>query len=54
MTSDATQALESQAVEPDKPLEYDAFLSYAHRDRLVATGIQKGLHQVMSCHLAFS
>jgi hypothetical protein len=25
MTSDATQALESQAVEPDKPLEYDAF-----------------------------
>ncbi|MGH3635640.1 MAG: toll/interleukin-1 receptor domain-containing protein, partial [Mycobacterium sp.] len=29
-----------------KPLEYDAFLSYGHRDRQVATGIQKGLHQI--------
>ncbi|WP_231964238.1 toll/interleukin-1 receptor domain-containing protein [Mycobacterium sp. E2699] len=26
--------------------EYDAFLSYTHRDRLVASGIQKGLHRV--------
>jgi WD40 repeat protein len=30
----------------DQPLEYDAFLSYAHRDRQVATAIQKGLHQI--------
>ncbi len=29
-----------------KPLGYDAFLSYAHWDRPVATGIQKGLHQI--------
>jgi hypothetical protein len=53
MTSNATQALESQAVEPDKPLEHNAF-SYTHRDRLVANGIQNCLQQVMSCHLAFS
>ncbi|HSS26218.1 MAG TPA: TIR domain-containing protein, partial [Mycobacterium sp.] len=26
--------------------EYDAFLSYTHRDRPVASGIQKGLHQI--------
>jgi hypothetical protein len=25
---------------------YDAFLSYTHRDRPIATGIQRGLHQV--------
>ena len=29
-----------------KPLGYDAFLSYAHLDRPVATRIQKGLHQI--------
>ena len=29
-----------------KPREYDAFLSYAHRDRQVTTAIQKGLHQI--------
>jgi WD40 repeat protein len=27
-------------------LEYDAFLSYAHRDRRVTLAIQKGLHQI--------
>jgi WD40 repeat protein len=30
----------------DQPHEYDAFLSYAHRDRQVTTAIQKGLHQI--------
>jgi len=25
---------------------FDAFLSYSHRDRPVASGIQKGLHQI--------
>ncbi|MGH3969895.1 MAG: toll/interleukin-1 receptor domain-containing protein, partial [Mycobacterium sp.] len=43
--SDATQAVESPA--SDQPtLEYDAFLSYTHRDRPAASGIQKGLHQI--------
>ena len=37
---------EQPAVEGDKPSEYDAFLSYAHRDRDVTTAIQKGLHQI--------
>lgn len=27
-------------------LDYDAFLSYSHRDRAVAIGIQKGLHRI--------
>ena len=42
MTTEATQppaALSDVAI-------YDAFLSYTHRDRPVATGIQRGLHQV--------
>jgi WD40 repeat protein len=30
----------------EQPLDYDAFLSYCHDDRPVATGIQKGLHQI--------
>ena len=34
------------AMDTEKPHEYDAFLSYTHRDRLVAAGIQKGLHQI--------
>jgi WD40 repeat protein len=29
-----------------RPPEYDAFLSYAHRDKQVTTAIQKGLHQI--------
>src|SRR5271166_5059652 len=44
--SDAAQAVKPQASAPGKPLEYDAFLSYTHRDRPVATAIQKGLHQI--------
>ena len=34
------------APEGERPAEYDAFLSYAHRDRQVTTAIQKGLHQI--------
>jgi hypothetical protein len=29
-----------------EPLDYDAFLSYTHRDRPVVSGIQKGLHRI--------
>jgi len=40
----------ASAVTPVSPgsgsAEFDAFLSYTHRDRLVANGIQRGLHQV--------
>ena len=28
------------------PLDYDAFLSYTHRDRPAVSGIQKGLHRI--------
>ncbi|BBZ45647.1 hypothetical protein [Mycobacterium parmense] len=49
--SDTTQAWGPpapgwQAGGPPPTLEYDAFLSYTHRDRPVASGIQKGLHQI--------
>ncbi len=44
--AEITRRLESPAPEEGKPLEYDAFLSYAHRDRQVTTAIQKGLHQI--------
>src|SRR5258705_1476577 len=44
--SEATRAMEAQASAQQKPLDYDAFLSYTHRDRSVTTGIQKGLHQI--------
>jgi hypothetical protein len=40
----------ASAVTPVSPgsgsAEFDAFLSYTHRDRLVANGIERGLHQV--------
>src|SRR5581483_8951557 len=29
-----------------KPLDYDAFLSYTHRDRAAVSGIQKALHRI--------
>ena len=44
--SETTRAVESSASGPDKPMDYDAFLSYTHRDRPVVTGIQKGLHHI--------
>jgi WD40 repeat protein len=44
--AEVTRALESPAPQEGKPPEYDAFLSYAHRDRQVTTAIQKGLHQI--------
>jgi WD40 repeat protein len=44
--SDATPTEEPAATALDRPPEYDAFLSYTHRDRPVAAGIQKGLHQI--------
>jgi WD40 repeat protein len=31
---------------PAAPIAYDAFLSYAHRDKQVTTAIQKGLHRI--------
>jgi len=44
--ADATRAVEVQAGGAEARLVYDAFLSYTHRDRAVASGIQKGLHQI--------
>src|SRR5271155_4942188 len=44
--SEATQAAESPASGQMKPLDYDAFLSYTHRDRPVVSGLQKGLHRI--------
>ncbi|MCW2685170.1 MAG: repeat-containing protein, partial [Mycobacterium sp.] len=44
--SKAPGALESKDSGQTTPLEYDAFLSYTHRDRPVVTGIQKGLHHI--------
>jgi len=40
------RAVDSPAPEEGKSPQYDAFLSYAHRDRQVTTAIQKGLHQI--------
>jgi WD40 repeat protein len=44
--AEVTQAPESPGPLAGKAAEYDAFLSYTHRDRPVASGIQKGLHQI--------
>jgi MTH538 TIR-like domain (DUF1863)/WD domain, G-beta repeat len=44
--SEATQAVQPPGWEQQKSLEYDAFLSYTHRDRPVVSGIQKGLHRI--------
>src|SRR5271166_5406420 len=44
--AEVAQATESPAPGSGKPMEYDAFLSYAHRDTQVTTAIQKGLHRI--------
>ena len=44
--AEVLQAGESPAPRPDRRMEYDAFLSYAHRDKEVTSAIQKGLHQI--------
>src|ERR1700734_307394 len=46
MMADGIQALEVEAGGAETGRVYDAFLSYTHRDRAVASGIQKGLHQI--------
>ena len=44
--AEVTRAVDSPAPEEGEPPQYDAFLSYAHRDRQVTTAIQKGLHHI--------
>ena len=44
--SEVMQAPQFPASGPVKLLDYDAFLSYTHRDRPVVSGIQKGLHGI--------
>ncbi|MDT5352022.1 MAG: hypothetical protein QOJ56_554 [Mycobacterium sp.] len=44
--ADGNEAAVASASEDGKPPDYDAFLSYAHRDRQVTNAIQKGLHQI--------
>src|ERR1700739_3575945 len=44
--SEVTQAAEFPASGQVEPLDYDACLSYTHRDGPVVSGIQKGLHQI--------
>ena len=44
--SEVTQAVQFPASGQVEPLDYDAFLSYTHRDRPVVSGIQKGLHRI--------
>jgi len=48
------EAIDRQRAEADadgessraQDIQYDAFLAYAHRDKAVATAIQKGLHEI--------
>ena len=44
--SQVTPALQPPASESQQSFDYDAFLSYAHADRPVVAGVQKGLHHV--------
>jgi hypothetical protein len=44
--AEVLQAEGSPAAVPERRMQYDAFLSYAHRDNDVTSAIQKGLHQI--------
>jgi WD40 repeat protein len=44
--AEAPPGVQPQESGQRRPLEYDAFLSYAHRDKDVTSAIQKGLHQI--------
>jgi WD40 repeat protein len=44
--TETMDGLDSPASEGGKSPEYDAFLSYAHRDNDVTSAIQRGLHQI--------
>jgi hypothetical protein len=46
MSSDTALAAEPPTQGQGASFAYDAFLSYSHEDRAVATGIQKGLHRI--------
>jgi hypothetical protein len=39
--AEVTRAVESPTPGPGKPMDYDAFLSYAHLDQQVAAAIQR-------------
>ena len=44
--SQVTQGVEPPVSQGSEAGEYDAFLSYTHRDRPVVSGMQKGLHRI--------
>jgi WD domain, G-beta repeat/TIR domain len=44
--AELSRAEEFLAPGPERRIEYDAFLSYAHRDKDVTSAIQKGLHRI--------
>src|SRR6185312_13680624 len=46
MCAQAAEAPEQQARGQGESFDYDAFISYAHENRPVAAGIQKGLHGI--------
>ncbi|MFI2476910.1 TIR domain-containing protein [Nocardia xishanensis] len=46
MCARTAEAPELPPWEHGKPFDYDAFISYTHRDRPVAAGIQKAMHRI--------